>query len=348
MAFFPRVLRSPVKKSESAVCIDVGADSVAGAYMQCGVGAQPSLLYSQRMPLDTRAGEPHEQALFRTLGTLTDTLIREGAPVLLRVTGSGHADTVLVSIDAPWQETSVRVERFERTRPFLFSKRMVIAALEKTRPTTLGKLVIDESIIGISLNGYQTHNPYGKWAHRATVVVLTSSIDRSIAQHMTATLTQTFRAKRVVSIAGSSLRYQAICMIFPHEKQALIVDTAGPTTSIALVHNGFFIALANVPVAARDSAWLSAIIKELVELAKNCPLPHIIFLVSRDTDTSMGQMIQPKDLGTLWLSDHPPKIIPVLPSQISGTVHYAATPPPDLHMLLMALFYQQRLFSPDA
>src|SRR3989344_9633650 len=90
--------------SESLVFIDISAGSVAGAYAYYKEGETPSLLYTRRLPIEVRKDEPHELAMLRALEILGDALIKEGAPILARTTGSGRADIILVSVDAPWQE----------------------------------------------------------------------------------------------------------------------------------------------------------------------------------------------------------------------------------------------------
>ena len=105
-------------KTESVVLIDIRADSIAGAYAYSKKEEAPMLAYTTRIPISARTDESAENAMLRALETLGDSLIREGAPILLRATGSGRSDSILVSIDGLWQKTSVRTERFEQKDPF--------------------------------------------------------------------------------------------------------------------------------------------------------------------------------------------------------------------------------------
>src|SRR3989344_1922524 len=120
MSFFGKLFHST--HAESLVFIDISAGSVAGAYAYYKGGEAPALVYTRRLPIEMHAGEPRERAMFRALEVLGSDLIREGAPSLARRAGRGSADNVLVSVDAPWQETRVRTESFERTTPFIFTK----------------------------------------------------------------------------------------------------------------------------------------------------------------------------------------------------------------------------------
>ncbi len=258
--------------------LDIGATSVAGAYARYTEGELPALLYTQRLPLEIRGGEPHERAMFRALEALGSALIREGAPALARATGSGCIDSILVSVDTPWQETNVRTETFERKDPFVFTKHMVTMALEKTRVVIPGRHLADESIISATANGYRTRDPYEKNIRHASLTVLTSLIDAGVADRIVTTLRDLYHAERVRLIAGTSLRYQAMRRAFPHERE--------PDTS------------------------------------------------------SLEQALAAADFGKLWVADNPPKIVSVLPSHIVGSVRQVSTAPPDLPLLLMALYFQ--------
>jgi len=268
------------KKSQSVVLIDVATDSVAGAYALYKENETPTLLYTRRLPLEIRKDEPREHAMVRALTILGAELIREGAPILMRATGSGRAETILVSIGTPWQETKVRTENFERENPFVFTKSIVATAIEKTSVVPSGKFLADESIIGTILNGYETHDSYGKKIRRASVTVLTSLVEKDVYDAVVSTLRGLFHTKHILTIAAGSLRYQAIRVAFPHERK---------------------------PDAA-----------------------------------SLKQAIESADAGKLWLPGFPPKVVPVFASHIVGAVRQTTTTPPDLQLLLMALYFSYR------
>jgi len=130
--------------------------------------------------------------------------------------------------------------------------------------------------------------------------------------------------------------------LFPHEREAVILDASGPLTSVMLVRKGLFTALAEVSPGARGQSWIQTVIDEFAKLAEQYPLPRTIFLLAREPGiTSLHQALDAANLEKLWLADNPPKIVPVLASHIAGTIRQVTTAPPDLQLLLMALYYQQ-------
>jgi len=332
------------KKEESIVLIDIGARAITGAYAHYAEGKPPVLVYERSQPVEFREGEQQEKSVLRTLKTLGETLIREGAPELMRATGRGSAQSILVAIDAPWQKISVRTEYLEEKKPFLFTKRLAATVLEKTRVKPPGKVFVDESIIGTILNGYVTSDPYGKEAHRAELVILTSIIDEFVAKNIVSTLRSVYHTRQIIPIAGSSLRYQAVRRVFPHERDALIIDATGPLTSIALIRKNLFMSILQIPDAtASVDKWIQCISQELVGVAQRYPLPRTIFLIAREPDIlELQKALAAASFGELWLSESQPTVVPVLSSHITGMVHQASVGTPDLLMLLMALYWRLR------
>ena len=196
------------KRTDSIVLIDIGATSVAGAYVRYTPGEQPTIIHTRRLPVEVRGGEPKGQAMIRALKVLGDDLLHDGAPILVHESGSGKIDGILVAIDAPWQKTTVHTEQFEQNMPFTFTQHLVLAALEKSNVVPEGQVLADESIIGTILNGYETRDPYGKQAHRASISILTSYINERITKEIYAILRSLYHTKNITFIASSSLRYQ--------------------------------------------------------------------------------------------------------------------------------------------
>jgi len=330
------------EKTESVVLIDIGASSIAGAYARYSEGELPAVLYTRRLPIEIRTDEPLEQAMLRALQVLGNDLIREGAPVLARATGSGSVSKIIVAIDAPWQETTVRTENFEAEEPFVFTKSLVAKRLAETNVTPSDKLFADASIIGTILNGYETRTPYERKVHRASMVVLTSLIERKVADAIIAALRSLFHITTILPIAGNSLRYQTMREVFPHERDALILDaTDGSLISVALVRKGIFVTMVQIPTPTDMQEWISTVTVELTEISKHFPLPRTIFLLAHEPEIfTLREMLDTANFGSLWLSDNPPKIVSVLKSQLSGLVQQKTTNPADIVLLLMALFFQ--------
>ena len=343
MGFFGNFFRS--KRSESVIFIDIGTGSIAGACAQYTENKLPTVLYMRRLPIEIQENEPHERAMLRAFEMLNAILIREGIPVLAHSTGSHTIDAILVSIGSPWQETSVHVEHIAPQTDFVFTKHLVAETIQKVSPRTPGKIFSDATVLATVINGYETHNPYGKRVHHASITILTSLIDQSLNDSLLLNLHNSYHTKCITLIASSSLRYQALCIAFPHERDVLILDVTGPLAAIALVRKSLLVAVSETPKGAILSSGtrINEFMYNFGEIAKQYPLPRVVLLLARDPDVdSVKQVLGTMDFSSLWLSNNPPKIVPILANQLTGFVHQTTTVPPDLPLLLMALYYQYR------
>lgn len=343
MSLFEKLFHKK-KIAESVVLIDICADSVGGAYARYSANETPTILHTRRQPIEPRAGETLESAMLRTLKVLGADLIREGAPVLARATGSGSAGEILVSVDTPWQETTMRTEEFTAEKPFEFTKSLVEKRLKEATSNLSGKLIATESILHTEINGYETRNPYGKRAHRASVTILTSLIERHTSRDILSTLSGLYHTKAIQMVSGSSIRHQTIRAVFPHERESISIDALRrPLISITLVHDGACVSLLqkSAEPGTDTAAWAAVMTDELSNLAKNRPLPRTIFLLAHPADADfLQQTLTAKHFGSLWLSDNPPRIILVLQDQITKLFRSGTADPIELPIILAALYYQ--------
>lgn len=327
-------------EGRAEVLIDISESSVAGAYVY-QTSEQPMIIYARRLPIEAREHESLPKAMLRAFSILLDAMISEGAPELARSAGSGRIDSVLAAIGAPWQETRVRTERFESDEPFVFGHRMLADALEKTAPEAPSQVLCDESIVGIVLNGYETRRPYGKRSRRAAVLVLSSLIAEDVAAGVRKAVAAAYHTDRVVLIAGTSLRYQALRAAFAHEHTMLVVDGRGPLLSIGLVRDNLLAAISEMP--ARPEKWGSEIPAALKKLAAEYPLPRTIFLVMRGGEAAACERaFALPAVRSLWLSTHPPKVVALLPTHLRGLVVQREGTPGDLPLDLAALYGAHR------
>ena len=331
------------KKAESVVLISVGENVVCGACVRYEDGRSPTVHYTRSLPVTVREGEERERAVLRALKFLGDDLVREGAPALVRAVGNGVVGTVLVAVDAPWQKVLPRTEYFEQREPFVFTEDLVEKRLAEADIAEADETIVDKSIIGATLNGYATSAPYEKEARRASITVLASLVKTRIKDNVTEIMKGLYHTRDIRFIAGSSLRYQTTRSLFPHDRDAIIIDATDGLTSIALVREGVFVTLANIIAPVGGSGWAARITKELGTISDHRSLPRIVLLLAQEHEAlALRQDLDIADFAALWHNTGAmPKIVPVLRTLIGGSVRQLSTEPADLGTLLMAFYYQR-------
>lgn len=340
MSFLRELFR--IERKESVVFIDIGASRISAAVARYIGSEIPLIVYSRVVAIESRPNESGAAAMRRTFEEVITALRDEGRAALLRAASAQHIDAVLVSVDAPWQETTIYKDEVVRERPFTFTKALVAEALKNATLPKEGVVYTDASVTGTFLNGYAVREPYGHRAHRARVLVLTSRMSESLHTVLRRGVRSLTRTHRVAFIGGASLRYQAMRVAFAHEDNALILDATGTPPEVALVRNGFLVMVAGVPGGAQEDRPTTASFEQrFAAIAKQYPLPRTVFLLARfDQVERVKDLFNAVTYAPLWLTHNPPRLLELTTKHMNGLVRHLGAVTPDLPLLLMALYYR--------
>lgn len=310
--------------------IDIGTEFVAGAYALFSETEKPVIVYATQIPVLGLSAEAPIFALEHAISALGNRLMREGGPALWKLTGSARITAILVSIDAPWQETALRSDEVQEREPFTFTKDLVTDLFERQGKREGSKIIVNRSIVGTTLNGYEVSDPYRKKTTRASILHLTSLMEEQVFGRIDEALRRLFLGARRHYISGSSLRFQAIRVAFPHEREFAVVDAAEPKSTLLLMRNGL---PAAVFEARRTNARSSEEILPLFSaLRKKFPLPQTIIIAGRE------DALEQTELALRRLqSGEKPALVPLQKRHLGRYVDALRA---DLGLLLLALFYQ--------
>ena len=243
MKFFPSF---SFHKTQTVVLIDIGSASVSGAYARIDKTHNPILYYTARVPIRMRAKASADD-MERALAELTKTLILRGAPALARAVGKGNIDRILISIAAPWQETHTLPKRINNPAGFRFTRRMMDAMVKKITVPPPGRTQTNKMVVATLLNGYEITDPFGKSAHSAEVIALSSSVTDEVARAVIATVRKTFHTDQIELTAFAPVAYVVLRDLFPKEDNFLVMDVTGEATDLALVRQGLLVEVESIP-----------------------------------------------------------------------------------------------------
>lgn len=233
------------KKTKTVALIDIGSLSLGGAFAIVDKDNAPHICYSVRIPLPI-SSDASPRALLRTLEEglqkLTQKLETEGTTALARSCGVRHVDDVVVSVGSPWQRTMLR----SHTEKYPGGKRISNSDIEHAKEKIEGSLgidpattvLVDHSIIEVLINGYQTGKPFGKRAHRMSVLGLASAIPISVHDKITNHLSKTFHIEPIKMQSAPALSYVVLRDLFAHEPDFLAAIVTGEATDLLLVKKG--------------------------------------------------------------------------------------------------------------
>lgn len=328
----------------------------------------------------TKPGDLPEAQMLACVAALGERLTREGAPVLREATGTGEVKHVFVSIGAPWQESEVRVETIEQEKPFFFTKQLLESAKRKN-PVPEGKIESGESVVATILNGYESRQPFGKRVKRADLVILSSALDREIVAAVEKTLRRTYHTHNIHMTAFAPVAYEVLRDLYPHQNEFLVFDVAGTATDVVFVKGGLLIDVKTLDAGVHDllhaartsgvtgidadsgtiidpsrnarfaskvtevqAAWLETLRSTLTDFSTRHPLPRTIFLLADgETRDFLKRLLDSDPLRSLWLSEEPFKIVPILPAQFTEVVVSRGMAQGDAYLSMLALYYARRV-----
>lgn len=360
-------------KAQSVALIDVSSGSVGGAYARIAPGSPASILYTTRIEIQTAGPDIPNELMLRAMDEVLQDLRTNGAPLLRRATGSGSVQSVVASIGAPWQETTIRTETVIEEKPFVFTDSLVESA-KKKESLPKGRYRTEDSVLATFLNGYETPNPAGKRAKRAEIVLLGATMAENTAKLVRASLAS-FSALRDVRFSGfASVVSFAASLAFPHEKDYLAIRVSGEATELVFVKRGFPLYVSSIPsgltefaraakgagftsfpdggqiidrlksaeldkgLAQVEAAWTGRIAACLREFAATHALPRTLLLVvDKEAREFIRRVLDVPEVHALWLSDDPLAIIPLECSHFSTAMACQTGVEEDLMLGLLAL-----------
>ena len=274
------------KRTKHTLCglvIDIGSGSVSASIVLSERKKKlPEILYTDaaHMPI-ARDATPAEQACFvRQALFLALRMIERQEMHTMSARGEqpriGH---ILVCCSAPWSHTVTQMIHFEQDTPFVVTPRLITDIIQHADETTGAhsggrtsapaqddQHIIEKTIIDVTLNGYPVRDPYHTEAQEMTLAHLRGLTPTHILASLkdVEEYLHTDRATRVHTSA--SVLYCVLRDRYPDIKNALIIDSSGEATEIALMQNSVWHEAVTVLYGTnsliRDSAALGNTIPE--------------------------------------------------------------------------------------
>ncbi len=287
------------KKVTNVALVDIHSSSIGAAYVTYPVEGPPTMVYSVRVPLETHATEPLMEALTRTLALALSQLITEGAPVLRTHSGSGHVDSVMAAVAAPWQTSQVVSRVVEHDKPFLFTKLVLDAAIKKEPVVAAeGMTRVNDLLIATLLNGYEIGNPFGKRAKRAELILLSSSISTDVMELTTRAIRKALHQHTVSIQAFLPEAYVAMRDLYPQQRDFLMLDVGGEATDILVAKHGLLVSLLGVGHGVNE---ISRATRAGGVSSPTVPVEASVNLINENRNTSFASKVEEAERA--WLGE---------------------------------------------
>ncbi|MDD5050207.1 MAG: hypothetical protein PHV93_00500 [Candidatus Pacebacteria bacterium] len=251
--FLSSLFKKP--EQEISVLFDISSRSVGGALLKLSRHEKPKILYTARLPILFRRTPDPRELVTSTIAALTkvvEAIDTEGIAHLTFTEFKDHkVKEIFLVFSSPWYISQTKIARLEKEKPFVFTESMLkgMLAHEKTAyekaadiaPEKAGKNAInllEQKVIQIRLNGYETAKPFGQSSRSAEVNIFSSFIDSLLLDRVKDVALHSFHPQRLEIHSFPGVAFSVLRDIFPGQNDFLIVDVGGEATEISLVKNG--------------------------------------------------------------------------------------------------------------
>jgi hypothetical protein len=238
---FKKLFGRNQKRARVAMIFDIGTDSVAGSFVHFNPGSHPHVIYTRRSHWHTDGNASFDTMLRSTKYTLANVArsMQEAYPELAK------ESTIYVTLSAPWFAHETRRAELSRRTFFKVTPKIIENMKAKEMKEFMEEsqnahggdfVVVEETIIDVSVNGYATDKPVGKKAKHINMSLYLSVAPAEVISVIEDTLGQIFHHK-VVFQTSTLVSYVVSRDFFAKEKDYVFFDVGGELTDILVVKN---------------------------------------------------------------------------------------------------------------
>lgn len=252
------------KDTRSLIVFDIGSGSVGAALAVLSPGEVPKILYSTRNAISFHKTTPRFPQLTKSmLATLLNTMleVQMVIPQLLEKEGISQRDKlvdhVLTVFSSPWSIVEIKTLSIEKEKPFMLTQQVTERFVreevskfigENTKKTTIKSenrnlASVDCEIIQITLNGYQTSNPYHKYIKKAHIYLGLSAVSREVYDKTSEIVEELLDDKNGDLHAFPLASFLAARDVFKKGDDFILLDISAEMSDISLVENGALVHL---------------------------------------------------------------------------------------------------------
>lgn len=239
------LFKSKKKKNATVVIFDIGSGSIGGAIVE---------LPNIKGELPTIIKSAHTDIAFSESGdfdTLLNNMLRaiDKTAKILNKGNTSVIKEVFCVLASPWYLSETRIVKMERELPFVFTKRHADELLQKeifnlseVYKKKYGELdtprIIENIIMGVSLDGNQTDEPIDKKCKSVNLNILISLSSKFFTDKIEAGILNNFHHTTISFSSFISASYIALRDKYVNQDSHVLVDVGGETTDVSIVCDG--------------------------------------------------------------------------------------------------------------
>jgi hypothetical protein len=238
--------------------IDIGTGSAGGAFVELKENSLPKILFNSRADIEFQ-----EPADFPSLVARASEALKKLSDIMHK-SGVGHPAKVYCNLFSPFYTYQTKLSKYAEPKgeSFLVTKKIIDRLAEKEAEAIVknGRL-LEQKIMKVKLNGYETAAPFGKRAKEAEVSSYISVAPEPAMPKIFETLRSAFNQKNIEFHSFAFLLFSAFRDILSKESDYIFADVGGETTDVSIVRDGVIRETISFPIGQRF--MLRSVVKEL-------------------------------------------------------------------------------------
>lgn len=250
--------------SQIATVIDIGGSSVGGAVVRLRRDGKPTLLFArrERLNFEHERRERLPEKILAALGGILSELASYSAAEARAPKGAGKGRRVYVVFSSPWFAAKTKVLSVKKAKPFSVTEEFMNeilnnelksfahhpgSVLKGIWPTVAFKM-LENRVVQVRLNGYETSRPVGKTASEADLTLFMSMVPDDFHVQVDRRVRENFRHKTVEYYTYSLLFFSVVRDKFFDENYFILLNVGGEVTDISVAKEGVIVETVTIPL----------------------------------------------------------------------------------------------------
>jgi cell division ATPase FtsA len=191
-----------------------------------------------------------------SVGNLVDRNIKKaldyGISNLSKKNQSLKIEEVFVTYGSPWNKISTKDVKIREDRPFVLTRQkfdyLVKKQIKKEQENNPNQKLLEKDVVSISLNGYETNNPFNKKAKEIVLSFYMSFISQKMMRAVEHKIFYHLHEIKITHRTFFIVMLSSIKNIFSKEDNFVFFDISGEITDFGIVEKGAFSYLSSIPV----------------------------------------------------------------------------------------------------
>ncbi len=249
-------------KATAIAVFDISSSSVGGAHALIGKNknnsANVTILVQERR--DT--GLEEELDIERFVNDTARAL--EAVVDHVRTADVHHPEYIQVVLASPWYSTHTRTISYSRENVFTCTQRLIDSLVEKEivyflkqpadsgEPFGKGFKVVEQQLSNITLNGYETNDPFGKKVQSMELVLTITIVPELVVERFSGILRRSYGDRTINVTTGPYATYVALRDNGGVPDDSVILDIGEEITDVAFIKNGLFLYQHSFPIGTYE------------------------------------------------------------------------------------------------